>query len=170
VRWVIRVAEEQDHSTIVDIVRVAFSDSTRDGSEEVQIVTETWQRGAVADGLELVAIEEGRLAGHLLVGIGELDGREAPGVAPLAVVPDLQGIGIGTELMTEMLARAERAGWPMVLILGSPSYYGRFGFEPAGLLGITYPPIGIGDPHFMVRRFAGHDLSHQGVFTYCWEL
>jgi putative acetyltransferase len=170
VPWVIREAEEQDHSTIIDLVRVAFSDSDRDGSEEVQVVSDTRQRGAVADGLELVTIEEGRLVGHVLVGIGELDGREAVGVAPLAVVPDRQGIGIGTALMTEVLTRAERAGWSMVLILGDPRYYGRFGFEPTGPLGITYPPVGTGDPHFMVHRFAGYDSSYRGVFTYCWEL
>jgi putative acetyltransferase len=55
------------------------------------------------------------------------------------------------------------------VVLGDPAYYGRFGFEPAGPLGIEYPPVGAASPAFQVRRFAPYDASYRGAFTYCWE-
>ena len=96
-------------------------------------------------------------------------GREAVAVAPLAVGPSHQARGIGTALMTELLRRAEEAGLPMIVLLGDPGYYERFGFEPSGPLGITYPAVGEGSPNFLVRRLAGYDSSYRGDFTYCWE-
>jgi putative acetyltransferase len=92
------------------------------------------------------------------------------GVAPLSVWPDRHRQGIGTALMTELLGRAERAGTPLVVLLGSPAYYARFGFEPSGPSGISYPPVGRDDPHFQVRWLAGRDPTLRGAFRYCWEL
>jgi predicted N-acetyltransferase YhbS len=60
------------------------------------------------------------------------------------------------------------AGWPAVVLLGEPSYYRRFGFEPAGSAGIVYPPVGPDSPHFQVRRLSGR-RSPEGRFTYGWE-
>jgi putative acetyltransferase len=71
--------------------------------------------------------------------------------------------------MTELLRRVETAGRPLVVLLGNPAYYGRFGFEPSGPLGITYRPVGEDNPAFQVRRFAGYDATYRGDFTYCWE-
>jgi putative acetyltransferase len=72
--------------------------------------------------------------------------------------------------MTELLRRAEDLGWPLVVLLGSPAYYERFGFEPSGPLGIVYLPVGAGNPHFQVRKLTGYDDSLRGEFTYCWEV
>ena len=45
--------------------------------------------------------------------------------------------------------------WPLLVLLGDPAYYGRFGFEPAGPLGLSYLPVGADNPHFQARRLAG---------------
>jgi putative acetyltransferase len=169
VSWTIRDVQDRDRDAILALVRTAFTDETRDGSEEVQVVLQTWERAAAADGLDLVALDGELITGHVLGGVGDLGGRPIVAVAPLAVEPGHQGSGVGTALMQELLRRAEQAGWPVVLVLGDPSYYGRFGFEPSGPLAITYPPVGPGDPHFMARRFAGYDDSLRGAFSYCWE-
>jgi putative acetyltransferase len=72
--------------------------------------------------------------------------------------------------MTELLARIEREGWPVAVLLGDPGYYQRFGFEPSAPYGITYRPAGAGSPHFMVRSFSSLSDVPGGDFTYCWEL
>ena len=78
--------------------------------------------------------------------------------------------GIGSRLVGEFLARANNARLPLVVLLGNPGYYSRFGFEPARPLGITDAPFDPGDPHFQVTLLDAYDPSWRGQFTYCWEL
>ena len=165
----IRVAAPSDHDAILEVVRAAFSREGRDGQEEVDIVVTTWRLQAALDGLELVALEEDSVIGHVLGARGDLGGREVVTVAPLAVSPLHQKRGAGSALMRELLHRAEASGYPLVVLLGDPAYYGRFGFEPSGPLGISYAPVGESNPHFQVRRLAGYDPSYRGTVTYCWE-
>jgi putative acetyltransferase len=166
---IIRSTTRDDRPAILVLVREAFSNGGRDGSEEVDIVKQTWSAEAAAEGLDLVAVEDGEVRGHVLGAHGDLGGRDVVGVVPLAVVPSHHHEGIGTALMTELLGRAERAGLPFVVLLGNPDYYGRFGFEPSGPLGIVYPAVGAGNPDFMVRRLSAYDAQYRGDFTYCWE-
>jgi len=165
----IRVAGPIDREAILAVVRQAFSRDGRDGQEEVDIVLDTWRLEATLDGLELVAVENDSVIGHLLAASGDLGGREVVAVAPLAVSPSHQGRGVGSALMTELLRRAEESRYPLVALLGNPAYYGRFGFEPSAPLNISYPPVGEGDPHFQVHRLSAFNPSYTGVFTYCWE-
>ena len=62
-----------------------------------------------------------------------LDGERAGGLglAPVAVAPDRQGLGIGGALIRAGLERATDAGWRFVVLLGHDHYYPRFGFAPA---------------------------------------
>lgn len=160
---------EAERDQVLDLVRQAFSTDGRDGSEEVGIVTRTWELGASPPGLELVAVEGNRPVGHVLAARGDLQGEELLGIAPLSVSPDCQNRGVGTALMTELLQRARAAGWPAVLVLGNPDYYGRFGFGPAWSLGIFYGPLGPDDPHFQIRRLGAAGPRNRGEFRYCWE-
>ncbi len=164
----IRTATPGDRDSILELVRDAFTSADRDASEELDIVVSTWARGVVPE-LELVAVVGDVVVGHVMAGRGDIGGREAVAVAPLAVAPSHQGAGIGSALVSELLRRAEAAALPLIVLLGNPGYYGRFGFEPSGPLGIVYRPVGEGDPHFLVRRLAGYDPSYRGDFTYCWE-
>jgi putative acetyltransferase len=62
------------------------------------------------------------------------DGHEsapALGLAPLAVVPELQRRGIAGRLITAGLAAARALGQVAVVVLGAPGLYERFGFVPA---------------------------------------
>ena len=165
----VRDAAVADRPAIVAMVRAAFTDDERDGSDEVHVVERSWELDAVASGLELVAVQDGVVVGHVMAAWADLGGRHVAAVAPLAVTPAMQRRGIGTVLMAELLTRAEEAGLPLVALLGSPDYYGRFGFEPSGPLGIVYRPVGPDSPYFQVRRLSAYDESYCGDLTYCWE-
>lgn len=52
----------------------------------------------------------------------------AVGLAPLAVVPDLQGEGIGSLLVIGSLGLLKQNGESLVFVLGDPAYYSRFRF------------------------------------------
>ncbi len=166
----IRMTRPADRDAILSVVQGAFSSSDHDGREEVDIVLATWLLDAAVPGLDLVAIEKDRVVGHVLGSYGELDDRPVVGIAPLAVAPHRQGEGIGSTLMTEVLRRAEGIGEPFLVLLGLPEYYGRFGFVPAGPLGIDYGPVGSGHPHFLMRKLATYSPDYRGEFRYCWEL
>lgn len=129
----------------------------------------TWDVSAPDDTIELVATEGERIVGHVLGAAGTVDGTRLLAVAPLGVVPDRQGQGVGSALMHEVIAQAEAAGWPAVVLLGAPAYYSRFGFEPAWREGIVYPPMPPKDPHFQLRRLSTYKGSIAGSFRYCWE-
>lgn len=96
-------------------------------------------RGELVADLTLVAAVGGRVVGHIAFSEVTLDGARAGGLglAPVAVVPGLQGSGLGSQLINESLSRAELAGWAFVVLLGHDTYYSQFGFRPAAPLGLT---------------------------------
>jgi putative acetyltransferase len=101
---------------------------------------------------------------------GRLGERQVLGIAPLSVTPPRQREGIGTALVRQLIARLDAAGWPLIVLLGDPRYYRRFGFERAGPLGIVYPPVDPDTDAFQALRLSGYDDSWRGDFAYCWEL
>jgi putative acetyltransferase len=169
----IRRASTRDAEGILAVVEDAFSyGETRDPAEELTIVRGTWSAQEDRRSLiELVADEGGAVVGHLQAAPGRLDGTETPvaGVAPVCVGTTSQGRGIGSALMAALLSAAEDRQWPLLVLLGDPAYYGRFGFEPAGPLGLDYAPVGMGNPHFQARRLTRYASSLRGDFTYSWE-
>jgi putative acetyltransferase len=85
--------------------------------------------------VELVAVEDGQVVGHVLFSrlFVEQDGKEFPAVAlaPLAVEPNFHGTGIGGALIREAHIKLREAGEKLSLVLGEPAYYGRFGYTHA---------------------------------------
>ena len=160
-----------DEDAVLAVVLAAFTGPGRDGSEEVDIVRRTWQCAAPDARLELVAVEGEALVAHLAAAPGTLDGHptDVAGVAPVCVAPEHQRRGVGTMLLRELVSQADTRGWPLLVLLGDPAYYVRFGFGPAGARGLWYAPVGRDDPHFQARPLARDDGSRRGQFGYCWE-
>jgi putative acetyltransferase len=83
--------------------------------------------------IALVAVKDGRVAGHVM--FSPVTVANAPpnfrvlGLAPVAVLPELQGRGIGSQLVSNGLERCRRDGYDAVVVLGDPNYYHRFGFS-----------------------------------------
>ena len=78
--------------------------------------------------------------GHILFSPITVDGTpsaRAVGLAPLAVGPAHQRRGAGTALVEAGLARCRRLNVNLVVVLGHPQYYPRFGFQPGHQLGLT---------------------------------
>lgn len=126
---------------------------------------------AWVDGLSLVAEgPTGRVVGHLLlsrVTLTRVDGSgwSVLSLAPMAVLPEAQGLGAGASLVRAALAEADRRGEPFVVVLGHPGYYPRFGFVPASTHGITCP-YPVPDDVFMVASLAADDPTISGRIEY----
>lgn len=54
------------------------------------------------------------------------------GLGPVAVLPEYQRHGIGTQLIRQGLEQCRQGGSQAVVVLGNPQFYARFGFIPAG--------------------------------------
>ena len=86
-----------------------------------------------------------RPLGHAVFSPVGIDGGDffgsAVGLGPVAVHPDHQRLGVGSLLIETGLARLKSAGHDVVVVLGHPGYYPRFGFRPAHELGLgcTFP-------------------------------
>jgi predicted N-acetyltransferase YhbS/ubiquinone/menaquinone biosynthesis C-methylase UbiE len=92
------------------------------------------------DGLSIVAENEaGEVVGYALLTRCHVGGAPALALAPCAVLPDYQSKGAGSAAIRAGLDAARRLGEPLVVVLGHPAYYPRFGFTPASGFGIRAP-------------------------------
>lgn len=83
--------------------------------------------------LSLVAEQDGVLIGHLLLSrlsIATARGEiGALALAPMAVTPERQREGIGSRLVAAAISLARDAGHRIIIVLGHPDFYPRFGFS-----------------------------------------
>ena len=113
-------------------------------------------RQSCGEALSLVAVDEARdaIVGHILFTpvVVESHGRRmvGMGLAPMAVHPDCQRQGIGSELVRHGLRILAGRGCPFVVVVGHPEYYPRFGFEPASRHRLASQWDGMPDEAFMV--------------------
>jgi putative acetyltransferase len=125
--------------------------------------------------LSLVAIDNGRIVGHILFSpvVIECEGRNLTGMglAPMAVLPECQRRGVGSALVNTGVGMLKERRCPFVIVLGHAGYYPRFGFEPASHYAIRSQWEGIPDEAFMVLmldRTAMQNVS--GIARYRAEL
>lgn len=89
----------------------------------------------------LVAVMDSMVVGHIAfspVNFADVSPEILSyGLAPLAVIPEYQNQGIGTELVRAGLKLMEQAGANLIVVLGDPAYYSRFGFQAASIFNIT---------------------------------
>ncbi|MGB1252830.1 MAG: GNAT family N-acetyltransferase [Candidatus Promineifilaceae bacterium] len=121
----------------------------------------------------LVATQAERVVGHIMVSpVTIVDGDEtwtAVAIAPVAVTPQLQKMGVGSQLVPAALDACRKAGHPLVFLLGHPSYYPRFGFVPAQPHGIKLP-FEVSVAAFMVIELqAGALQNKRGMLHYAPE-
>ena len=166
----IRPATQVDNSEVLAVVRDAFSGGDGGGREEIEIVEAIWSRNGTVPGCDLVAIAGGEIVGHVLASLGRLNEVEIPGIAPLAVRSDRQRQGVGSELVAEAVRQLKAQRFPIVVLLGDPNYYERFGFGPSGPSGIHYLPVGMNNPHFQFLQLNEERGALTGEYVYNWEL
>jgi putative acetyltransferase len=115
-----------DHEAIRHVNRLAF-----DQDEEGRLVDALREGGWLR--VSLVAERAGRVVGHILFSdlpILTGDGTvPALALAPLAVLPEFQRQGIGSALVRRGLDECRQQGHKIVVVLGHPGFYPRFGFS-----------------------------------------
>lgn len=137
----IRKSIETDKIEIKNIHTEAFGE--KKGPEIAQLVECLFADKTAMPLHSLVAIEDDKLVGHILFSEVKITQTTASVsaqiLAPLAILPDYQRKGVGSQLIKDGLKLLKNSGVELVFVLGHPDYYPRSGFIPAGVLGYEAP-------------------------------
>ena len=168
----IRRQQSEDYEAILHIYAEAFRRprfrpplSSDCVPPEVGLFAALCDAGDAVSELSFTALCDGGVVGHVTASNATVSTYPVVAVGPIGVLPDHQGVGIGSALMNALLTAADAAEVPLAVLLGAPQYYGRFGFRPAEALGVISPEPEWGDG-FQARPLNAHTESVVGRFQY----
>ncbi|WP_193198180.1 GNAT family N-acetyltransferase [Nostoc sp. MG11] len=152
-----------DYPAIAEVNTLAFGQEN-----EAKLVEEIRHSDRYISELSLIAEVAGIVVGHILFSYIDLVSEETLqvlGLAPLAVSPQFQRRGIGSKLVEAGLERANPRGEAMVIVLGHPYFYPRFGFKPS----VDYQvesPFPVPEDVFMVKPLKNYQEKYKGKVVY----
>jgi putative acetyltransferase len=137
----IRKSTQSDLNDVLHVESQAFGNDK--GSEIADLVKGLLSDPSAMPLLSLLAVNNERSIGHILFTKARInnsnDTISVVILAPLAVVPEAQSLGVGGQLIEEGLRQLSETGVELVFVLGHPEYYPQHGFQPAGSLGFEAP-------------------------------
>lgn len=150
----IRTETTADFEAIRHVNRLAFGQDA-----EARLVDALRDGGYVRS--SLVAEKAGEVVGHILFSdlpiITEAGVHSALALAPMAVLPAFQREGIGSALVRRGLEVCRDQGHRIVIVLGHPQFYPKFGFS-AQLAEPLSSPFGGGEA-WMARELVPGALA-----------
>ncbi|MBM7621224.1 putative N-acetyltransferase YhbS [Bacillus tianshenii] len=165
----VRQEQPSDYQLTEKVIERAFSTVEISDKTEHEMVSLLRRSEAFVPELSLVA-EGNEIVGHILLTkvniVNENEKVESLALAPVSVVSEFQSKGIGKRLIEEALRKAKELGFESVIVLGHPTYYPKFGFKKASILGIK-PPFEVPDEVFMALELKESALDGvSGVVEY----
>jgi putative acetyltransferase len=160
----IREERAGDEAAIRRVHRDAF-----DGDLEARLVDLLRSRGRAAR--SLVAVIDDTIVGHVMFSPVTIDGANtsvALGLAPVGVLQKFQRSGIGSGLIREGLRQCSRDGCDLVVLVGAPAYYSRFGFQAAKQFGLDNE-YGVNDEFMVLPLTSGVLGTIRGLVRYAPE-
>lgn len=156
---IIRTECEKDYNDVFKLNYEAF----RNREDEPKLIERIRLSPQFIPDLSIVAEKNGEIVGHILLSKAEVINddcnHEVIVLAPIAVKPSLQKQGIGGLLIQEGLNRCKDLGYGMVLLIGHPTYYPKFGFKPARGFGLELKQFKVSYEVFMVCEIIEGELG-----------
>ena len=139
----IQIVTEEHRAKVYGLLRSAFPDS----AYEADLVRNLHEAGRPLH--EWVCLRTNRVIAYIAFSHA-YEGNEVCGLhlAPMAVAPDFQKQGVGSELLRFAL-RQEPIKSRTLFVLGEPGYYSKFGFEPCSSPRCPFNPD---NSHFLCMR------------------
>ncbi|HEY0698258.1 MAG TPA: N-acetyltransferase [Micromonospora sp.] len=144
----LRPERAADAPAIRRVIAEAFARPDATVPAEVSLVDRLRHTEAWLPELSMLAEAGLELVGYALLSRVWVEPGRYPALVlgPVAVAPRRHGQGVGTAVVQAALYAAAELGERLVLVLGNPAWYRRFGFVPAARFGLTSPWSGLGDP------------------------
>ncbi|ADZ09641.1 GCN5-related N-acetyltransferase [Methanobacterium lacus] len=159
---IIRNEKIEDHEAVREINLKAFP-------TDIEATLVDKLRSSM-DTISLVAVHEDKVVGHILFSPLTIENDEesfpALILAPIAVLPEYQKQGIGSKLVENGIIECRNHGHSIIILVGHPGYYPRFGFISAEQNRIEHP-FEVPEDVFMVYELVPDTLSRvNGVLKY----
>ena len=134
---------EENRAKVYALLRCAFPDR----EYEAALIQKFHERGSLQH--EWICLHTNRVIAYIAFS-NAYDGSNVCGLhlAPMAVTPEFQKQGVGSELLRFALRQEMIKNQPL-FVLGEPGYYKRFGFEPCRL---PVCPFDNNNSHFLSMR------------------
>ncbi|MEH0843021.1 N-acetyltransferase [Micromonospora sp. CPCC 205711] len=146
----LRPEDPADTGPVRRVLAAAFARPEGTTPGEVALVDELRDSDAWIRELAMVAEYGGEVVGYALLSRVRVESDEvrepALALGPVGVAPHRQRVGHGTAVVQAALDAATELGERLVVVLGDPGYYRRFGFTRADRMGLTSPWSGLGEP------------------------
>lgn len=140
---IIRKEIDKDFNDIYNLVKNAFENCDHSDGNEHNLVEKLRKSENYIPKLSLVAVESDKIVGYIMLTKLYIKDNnniyESLALAPLAVSPEYQNKGIGSNLVREALKLSKKLEYKNIFVLGSENYYPRFGFKEAINFGIKAP-------------------------------
>lgn len=144
----IRQEQPEDYEVVYHVVKEAFLNTEHTDGDEQNLVVRLRKSESFIPELSLVAVEDGKIVGHILFTRAFVNGVEVLALAPLSVLPQYQNRGIGQSLIKQGHIIAKKMGYKYSVVLGHEKYYPKSGYVPASRYGIK-APFKVDDKNFM---------------------
>ena len=162
---VIRQEQPADYEAVYQVVKEAFANAEHTDGHEQDLVVALRKSKSFIPELSLVAVEDEKIAGHILFTRAVVDHTEVLALAPLSVLPAYQGRGIGLSLIAQGHKIAAELGYQYSVVLGHADYYPKAGYIPASRYGIK-APFEVNDENFMAICFCENVKKLDGFIEY----
>ncbi len=135
----IRQEVPKDYEVTYNLVRDSFKEAEHTDGNEQDLVVKLRKGNSFIPELSLVAEIDNKIVGHILFTKGSIEGNPILVLAPVSVLPDYQGKGIGGQLIQRGHEIARALGYKGIILLGHPTYYPKFGYKISTLFDIRAP-------------------------------
>lgn len=139
----IRKEKTKDFKTVFKLIERAFESEKMSDHREQFLVERLRKSEAFIPELSMVAEIGNKIVGHIILTKlkikNEKNEFDSLALAPVSVLPEYQGKGIGGMLIKEAHKRAKELGHQSIVLLGHEKYYPKFGYKQADNFGIKLP-------------------------------
>jgi len=166
----IRQETQHDYAKVERLIQKAFESLEISDHTEHYMVKRLRKSDSYIPELSLVAAIQDQLVGHILLSkiniVNENKIHPALALAPVSVLPEFQGQGVGSKLIEASHRIAEDLAYNMIILIGHENYYPRFGYQKCSDYNIRFP-FEVPDQNCMVIELKKDALKKvNGVVRY----
>lgn len=166
----LRQEKEKDYPEVFKVVEQAFKNAEYSDHQEHFLVERLRKSCAFIPELSIVAEIDNKIVGHILftkiLVKNNSEIFESLALAPVSVIPEYQGKGIGGQLIHYGHQVAKKLGHSSVILIGHENYYPKFGYQKTSTFGIAFP-FDIPEANGMAIELVNNGLKNiKGIVHY----